>query len=123
MTGGKGVDVILDMVGGDYVARNIRALAPDGRLVCIAFLKGSKVEIDMMPVMLKRLTVTGSTLRARSVAFKATIAATLRERIWPLIAAGDIRPVIHQTFPLGEAAAAHRLMESNSHIGKIMLQP
>jgi NADPH2:quinone reductase len=76
-----------------------------------------------MPVMLKRLTVTGSTLRARSIAFKATIAATLQDKIWPLIESGDIRPVIHQTFPLGEAAAAHRLMESNSHIGKIMLQP
>jgi NADPH2:quinone reductase len=123
LTGGKGVDVILDMVGGDYIKRDIRALASDGRLIFIAFLKGSRAEIDLMPVMLKRLTVTGSTLRARSIAFKATIAATLQDKIWPLIESGDIRPVIHQTFPLGEAAAAHRLMESNSHIGKIMLQP
>ncbi len=122
-TGGKGVDVILDMVGGDYVAKNIAALAPDGRLVFIAFLKGPKVELNLMPVMLKRLTVTGSTLRSRTDAAKAAIATALRARVWPLIDAGRLRPVIHATFPLAESAAAHRLMESSEHIGKIVLTP
>jgi putative PIG3 family NAD(P)H quinone oxidoreductase len=121
-TGGKGADVILDMVGGDYVARNIAALAADGRLVSIAFLKGAKVEVNLMPVMLKRLTLTGSTLRARSVAFKAAIAQRLREKVWPLIETGRIKPVIHATFPLARAADAHRLMESSAHIGKIVLE-
>ena len=120
-TGGAGVDVILDMVGGDYVARNFKALAPDGRLVSIAFLAGSKVEINLLPVMLKRLTLTGSTLRPRDVAFKAAIAQRLREKVWPLIEGGRIKPVIHATFPLARAADAHRLMESSAHIGKIML--
>ncbi len=119
--GGKGVDVILDMVGGDYVARNIQALARDGRLVSIAFLKGSKVALDLMPVMLKRLTLTGSTLRPQSVERKGEIAAALKERIWPLISSGDIKPVVHSTFPLAEAAQAHHLMESGRHIGKIVL--
>ena len=121
-TGGKGADVILDMVGGDYVARNISALAADGRMVSIAFLKGAKVEVNLMPVMLKRLTLTGSTLRPRSVEFKAAIAQRLREKVWPLIETGRIKPVIHATFPLARAADAHRLMESSAHIGKIVLE-
>lgn len=120
-TGRRGVDVILDMVGGDYIQRNISALAPDGRLVQIAFLKGSKAELDLMPVMLKRLTVTGSTLRARPVAEKASIAAALKAKVWPLLEAGQLKPVIHTTLPLAQAAEAHRLMESNRHIGKIIL--
>ena len=120
-TGRRGVDVILDMVGGDYLQRNISALAPDGRLVQIAFLKGSKAELDLMPVMLKRLTVTGSTLRARPVAEKASIAAALKAKVWPLLEAGQLKPVIHTTLPLAQAAEAHRLMESNRHIGKIIL--
>ena len=121
-TGGKGADVILDMVGGDYVARNIAALAADGRMVSIAFLKGAKVEVNLMPVMLKRLTLTGSTLRPRSVGFKAAIAQRLRQKVWPLIETGRIKPVIHATFPLARAADAHRLMESSAHIGKIVLE-
>ena len=119
--GGKGVNVILDMVGGDYAARNIQALARDGRLVSIAFLKGSKVTLDLMPVMLKRLTLTGSTLRPQSVERKGEIARALQERVWPLISSGDIKPVIHATFPLAQAADAHHLMESGRHIGKIVL--
>jgi len=118
----RGVDVILDMVGGDYIARNIRLAAVDGRIVQIAFLKGAKVELNFMPVMLKRLTLTGSTLRPQPPAFKAAIAESLRTRVWPWIEAGAIRPLIAATFPLAEAAAAHRLMESSTHIGKIVLQ-
>ena len=117
----RGVDVLLDMVGGDYIQRNIRALAPDGRLCYIAFLGGSKAEVDLLPLMLKRLNITGSTLRARDVAFKGAIARNLRETVWPLIEAGRIKPVIHKTFPLAQAAEAHRLMESSAHIGKIVL--
>lgn len=117
----KGVDVILDMVGGDYISRNIKALAADGRLVNIAFLKGSTAEINLMPVMLKRLTLTGSTLRPQSDDDKARMAISLRERVWPLIEQGAIRPVVHASFPLVQAAEAHRLMESNAHIGKIVL--
>jgi len=120
-TDGRGVDVILDMVGGDYVGRNLKALAVDGRLVNIAFLQGSKVEVDLMTMMLKRLTLTGSTLRARSVEFKAAIAAQLKEKVWPLIEAGEIAPFIHATFTLDEATQAHELMESSEHIGKIVL--
>ncbi len=120
-TDGKGVDVILDMVGGDYVARNIDALAPDGRLVYIAFLGGSKVEVNLLPMMLKRLTITGSTLRPRPVAFKAAIAQSLKQQVWPLIEAGELRPVMYKTFALSAAAEAHRLMESGAHIGKIAL--
>ncbi len=120
-TGGIGLDLILDMVGGDYVQRNIEALAPDGRLVYIAFLGGSKVEVNLLPMMLKRLTITGSTLRARPVEFKAAIAGNLKEKVWPLIERGEIKPVIAETFPLAEAAAAHGLMESSVHIGKIVL--
>lgn len=121
LTGGKGVDVILDMVGGSYIKRNIASLAVEGRLVQIAFLEASKAEINFMPVMLKRLTITGSTLRPRTVEQKAEIAAELRGRVWPLIEAGKVKPLIHKTFPLAEAAAAHALMESSTHIGKIML--
>ena len=121
-SGGAGVDVILDMVGGDYLARNLKCLAPGGRLVQIALLRGAKTEINLAPVMMKRLTLTGSTLRPRSVAEKASIAATLAERVWPLLAAGRVRPVMHSTFPLEAAADAHRLMESSAHIGKIVLE-
>ena len=120
-TGGAGVDVILDMVGGDYIQRNIKALAPDGRLCYIAFLGGSKAEVDFLPMMLKRITISGSTLRARSPAFKGAIARNLRDRVWPLVEAGQVRPVVHQSFPLAQAAEAHRLMESSAHIGKIVL--
>ncbi len=119
---GKGVDVILDMVGGEYIPRNIRCLNPDGRLVNIAFLMGSKTEVDFMPMMLKRLTLTGSTLRPRDVAFKGALAAALKTRVWPLIEKGGIRPVIDSVLPLEQAAEAHRLMESNRHIGKIVLE-
>jgi putative PIG3 family NAD(P)H quinone oxidoreductase len=121
-TGGKGVDVILDMVGGDYISRNLACLAVEGRLVQIAFLSGSKQEIDIMPLMTKRLTLTGSTLRPRTVAQKGAIAAALKARVWPLLDAGTVAPVIHTTFPLAQAADAHRLMESSAHIGKIVLE-
>jgi putative PIG3 family NAD(P)H quinone oxidoreductase len=114
-------DVILDMVGGDYVARNLRCIAMHGRIVNIAFQKGSKVEVDLLPIMLKRLTLTGSTLRPRSVAEKAEIARSLEAKVWPLFAAGTCKPVIFKTFPLADAAAAHRLMETSQHVGKIVL--
>ncbi len=119
-TGGRGVDVILDIVGGDYVERNIRSLADDGRLVNIAFQKGSKVSIDMMRVMLKRLTLTGSTLRIRSNEVKAAIARAVEERVLPLLSEGKIRVVIDATYPLAEAAKAHARLEE-SHIGKVVL--
>lgn len=122
VTNRKGVNVILDIVGGDYLPRNVKALAADGRLVIIAFLKGSKVEVNFMPVMLKRLTITGSTLRPQPVAAKATIARELKERVWPLLDAGRIAPVVHARFPLDQAAAAHQMMESSAHIGKIILE-
>ncbi len=119
----KGIrpDVILDMVGGDYVAKNLKAVAMHGRIVMIAFQKGSRVDVDWMPIMLKRLTFTGSTLRARSVAEKAEIARALERKVWPLFGAEMLKPIIFRTFPLTEAAAAHRLMESSEHIGKIVL--
>jgi putative PIG3 family NAD(P)H quinone oxidoreductase len=120
-TQGHGVDVILDMVGGDYIARNLRALAVEGRLCYIAFLGGSKAEVDFLPLMLKRITLTGSTLRARDVAFKAAIAENLKQRIWPKIEAGEIKPVLAARFALEQAAQAHALMESSQHIGKIVL--
>jgi len=120
-TGGRGVDVILDMVGGDYVPRELKCLADDGRLVFIAFLRGPKTELDINELMRRRLTITGSTLRPRPVEFKGAIARSLRERIWPLVEAGRIRPVVFRTFPLAEAGEAHRLMESSQHIGKIVL--
>ncbi len=120
-TDGRGVDVILDMVGGDYIARNLKALAVEGRLCYIAFLGGSKAEVDFLPLMLKRITLTGSTLRARDVAFKAAIADNLRRTVWPKIEAGEIKPVMAARFPLEKAAEAHALMESSQHIGKIVL--
>ncbi len=119
----KGVDVVLDMVGGDYTARNIACLKPDGRLVNIAFLNGSKVSADLMPVMMKRLTLTGSTLRPRDVAFKGALAAALKAKVWPMLAMGLVRPVIDQVLPLEEAAAAHAWMETSQHVGKIVLSP
>jgi NADPH:quinone reductase len=121
-TGGKGVDVILDMVGGDYVGREISCLADDGRLVFIALLGGGKAEVPLGQILLRRLTVTGSTLRPRPVAFKAAIAARLRSEVWPLIESGAIKPVIYKTFPLEQAAQAHALMEASTHVGKIVLE-
>jgi NADPH:quinone reductase len=121
-TNGRGVDVILDMVAGDYLQREITALADDGRIVIIAFLGGQKSTIDTGQVMRRRLSITGSTLRPRNAEFKAAIAAALREKIWPLIESGAIKPVIHAMFPLAEAAQAHTLMESGQHIGKIVLR-
>ena len=120
-TGGKGVDVILDMVGGDYIDKNIRSLADDGRLVNIAYLNGSTATIDFMRVMLKRLTITGSTLRVRTEAVKAGIAKAVEDRVLPLIASGKIKVLIDSTFPLERAADAHARMESSQHIGKIVL--
>ena len=121
-TGGRGADVILDMVGGDYIPRNIRALAPEGRLVMIAFLGGAQAELNFAQVMTKRLTITGSTLRPQSVEAKARIAADLRREVWPLLDAGRIAPVMDATFPLEDAAAAHARMESSAHVGKIVLE-
>jgi NADPH2:quinone reductase len=120
-TGGKGADVVLDMVGGDYIERNYEAAAVDGRIVQIAFLGRSKATVDFVRLMLKRLTHTGSTLRARSVPDKAAIARAVEEQALPLIAAGKVKPLIDSTFPLAEAAAAHAKMEASSHIGKIVL--
>jgi NADPH2:quinone reductase len=120
-TNGKGVDVILDMVGGDYIARNVKVAALEGRIVNINYVRGSKVEIDFRPVMMKRLTLTGSTLRPQSTEAKAAIARSLQERVWPLIEAGQMKPHVAKIFPLPEAAAAHRFMESGAHIGKIIL--
>ncbi|MGH8668490.1 MAG: NAD(P)H-quinone oxidoreductase [Burkholderiales bacterium] len=120
-TGGKGVNVILDMVGGDYVPKELKCLADEGRLVFIAFLRGPKTELDINELMRRRLTITGSTLRPRPVEFKGTLARSLREKIWPLIEAGKIKPEIYKTFALEQAADAHRLMESSQHIGKLVL--
>jgi NADPH2:quinone reductase len=120
-TGGRGVNVILDMVGGDYVPRELKCLAEEGRLVFIAFLRGPKTELAIADVMTKRLTITGSTLRPRTSEFKGYIAGNLREKIWPLIEAGRIKPQVYKTFALEQAAEAHRLMESSQHIGKIVL--
>ena len=121
LTGGRGVDVILDMVAGEYVKRDIEAAADDGRIVILALLGGAKGEVPFDPILRRRITITGGTLRPRPVAFKGQVARDLKERIWPLIEAGRIRPVIHATFPLEEAAKAHALMESGVHIGKIVL--
>ena len=123
LTAGKGVDVILDMVGGSYVERELKSLATDGRLVFISAQGGPKGEINVNAFITGRLTVTGSALRPRTVEFKAQIARNLRHRIWPLIEAGKIKPVIYKAFPLDEAAAAHTLLESSEHIGKILLVP
>jgi len=122
LTHGKGVDVILDMIGGDYTPRNIKSLASDGRLVLINMMNGKDVQIDLSLVMMKRLTITGSTLRSREPAFKAAIARNLEEHIWPLLASGQIKPIINAVFPAVAAAEAHRLMESSQHTGKIVLQ-
>ena len=120
-TGGRGVDVILDMVGGDYLARNLELLAMDGRLVQISFLKGSQAEINLNPLMRKRLTLTGSTLRPRTPAEKGAILKALERAVWPLLAAGDVRPVLHATFPLRDASLAHAELEAGHHVGKIVL--
>ncbi len=122
LTGGKGVDVILDMIGGDYFPRNLKCLAPEGRLVQIAIQNGMKSEINLWAVMAKRLTVTGSTLRARDDAFKGNIAKQLRDKVWPLLENGNIRPVIDSIFPLADAEQAHARMASNQHFGKIILE-
>ena len=121
LTGGRGVDLILDMVGGTYLARDIRALAPEGRLVMIAHLTGAKAELNFAQVMVKRLTITGSTLRPQSIEAKARIAAALRREVWPHLESGRLRPVMDRIFPLEEAAAAHARMESSAHLGKIVL--
>jgi NADPH:quinone reductase-like Zn-dependent oxidoreductase len=115
--------VILDMVGGPYVARNLEAAAMNGRIVQIAWLQGSRVDADFTKLMVKRLTWTGSTLRARSVEEKGAIARELHDRVWPLLESGKVRPVVHATFPLSEVVDAHRLMESSAHTGKILLVP
>jgi NADPH:quinone reductase len=120
-TGGKGVDVILDMVCGSYVARNLEIACLEGRIVAISLLGGSRAEINMSMILTKRLTLTGSTLRTRTVAQKAAVADAVRKNVWPLLAAGRVRPIIHATFPLAEASEAHRLMETSNHIGKIVL--
>jgi NADPH2:quinone reductase len=122
LTGGKGVDVVLDMVGGDYVAREIDCLADDGRIAMIALLGGARATINLAQVLQRRLVISGSTLRPRPVAFKAGIAAQLLQHAWPLFAQKKLRPVIYQTFPLAQAADAHALMETSTHVGKIMLQ-
>ena len=122
LTGKQGVNVVLDMVGGDYIEKNLKCLALEGRMVFIAFLQGGKVTVDWRSIMMKRLTVTGSTLRASPDARKAEIAASLRAKVWPLFGSGQLKPVINRVFQLGEAAAAHALMESSAHIGKIMLE-
>ena len=121
LTAGRGVDVVLDMVGGEYFARNIDVLAMEGRLVEIATLHGVKAELNIQTIMVRRLTVTGSTLRARSVEDKGAIAAAVREHVWPLLESGAVKPVVHATFPLRDAAEAHRVMESGAHIGKLVL--
>jgi putative PIG3 family NAD(P)H quinone oxidoreductase len=121
VTGGEGVNLILDIVGGDYIARNLDLLSIEGRLVQIAFLKTAKAEIDFSQVMRRRLTITGSTLRARSPEEKGVIARDVWQHVWPLLENGTVAPVIHKTFPLAEAAAAHRLMEESTHIGKLVL--
>ena len=121
ITAKRGVDLVLDMVGGDYIPKNLKCLASDGRLVFIGFMQGGRAEVDWRHIMVKRLTITGSTLRASPAARKAEIARSLRAKVWPLFARREIRPIIHRVFPLAEAAAAHTLMESSQHIGKIML--
>lgn len=121
-TGKRGVDVVLDMVGAPYAQRNIKCLAPRGRLVQVAFMQGSKAEIDLLPVMLKRLTITGSTMRPRTAAEKAAIATSLKQKVWPLLERGKVMPVIDKVFEFGQAAEAHALMEASTHIGKILLR-
>ncbi len=120
-TGGSGVDLVIDMVGGDYLQRNLESLAMDGRLVQIGQLGGPKAQINMSPVLQRRLTITGSTLRARTVEQKGAIARAVHERVWPLLESGAVKVVLHATFPLRDAAEAHRVMESSVHIGKLVL--
>lgn len=122
LTDQRGVDLILDIVGGDYIGRNLMSLAVEGRLVQIAFLKSARVEVDLTALMVRRLTYTGSTLRPRTDAQKNAIARELREEVWPLLECGEALPVIHRAYPMSEAAAAHALMESSEHIGKILLE-
>ena len=122
-TGGRGVDLILDMVGGAYLQRNVASLAIEGRLVIIALMEGAEAELDLARLMSRRLTVTGATLRARAVEEKAGILAALRERVWPRFASGELRPIVHATYPLADAAEAHRVMESSVHTGKLLLVP
>jgi NADPH2:quinone reductase len=122
LTDGRGVDVILDMVAGDYVPRELQCLAEDGRLVIIAFLGGTKTQLNMTDILRRRLTITGSTLRPRPVEFKAGLARALEEKVWPLVANGTIKPVIHQCYALGDAREAHATMESSSHVGKLVLE-
>ena len=121
LTGGKGVDVVLDIVGGDYLQRNLEALAMNGRLVQIGVMSGSKAQINMMPVLQRRLWITGSTLRARSVAEKGALAQAVHEQVWPLFESGAVKVLVHETFPLRDAAAAHRVMDASTHIGKLVL--
>ena len=118
-----GADLILDIVGGDYIGRNIKASGPDAKIVQLAFNQGSKVEVDLMPVMLKRLTITGSTLRSRPPEFKARIAADLEQRAWPLFASGKLKTLTHTVFSFDDAVAAHKMMEAKQHRGKILLTP
>jgi putative PIG3 family NAD(P)H quinone oxidoreductase len=120
-TGGRGVDLILDIIGADYLDRNLRALAVDGRLVQIGLMSGAEASLDLRRVLARRLTITGSTLRPRSVEEKSVIAAALRREVWPLLESGRVRPIVYRTFPLARASDAHRLMESSEHIGKIVL--
>jgi NADPH:quinone reductase len=122
LTEGRGVDVILDMVGGDYIPREMACLAPDGRIALIAVQGGSSTEIDLGRLLVKRTTITGSTLRPRSVAFKGAVAARLQQKVWPLLAEGTVRPIIHSTFDASQAVDAHKLMESSQHVGKILLR-
>lgn len=122
LTGGKGVDLILDMVGGDYIQRNISALAVEGRLIYIAFLGGPEATVNFAPMMLKRLTITGSTLRPQSVQAKSEIGERLKAKVWPLLSAGTVKPVMDSTFPLTDAAAAHHRIDDSGHIGKIVLK-
>nr|WP_234397771.1 zinc-binding dehydrogenase [Sneathiella glossodoripedis] len=122
LTEGRGVDLILDMVGGDYIQRNISAAAVEGRIVYIAFLGGPKVEVNFAPIMLKRLKLTGSTLRPQSIQAKADIANSLEEKVWPLLNAGTVSPIIDSVFPLEKANEAHKRIDDSAHIGKIMLE-
>jgi NADPH:quinone reductase len=121
VTGGRGVDVVLDMVGGEYFPRNIEVLAMEGRLVEIATQRGAKAELNIATMMLRRLTITGSTLRARSVAEKGKVAAAVREHVWPLLESGAVKPIVYATYPLQHAAEAHRVLEAGQHIGKLVL--
>lgn len=122
LTGGKGVDVVLDMIGGDYLMRNVSCMKENGRHVTIAFQRGPKTDINLAPILMKRLTLTGSTLRPRSIAFKGAVAAELQEHVWPLFEAGSIVPVVDSVFPIEDVAAAHALIDSSKHMGKIILQ-